>query len=310
MKKMKKIFALLIAMVMVLGMSTAVFAQTVGTATTGTGSITISNASKGETYAVYKLFDASVTGTEDGSVRYTGTIPESLSTYFTADSAGNISATAAAKTSDGSLTEAAITALTSWADNQTATASVTSDGTELTFAGLAYGYYVVTTTQGDTAISVDTTNPNASIIDKNTTPPVNQLTKTVDSDDEVVSIGDTVTYTVTFKTANYDGEDQIDKYVIEDTLPSFLSNVTVDSLKIIEVEADEDKGIEEQSTTLTVTAFTNKKIEIAWAQDGQNLYKNGSTIQLVYSAKVTSDVAAGNVETNANMKFKSNTTRR
>lgn len=52
---MKKIFALLIAMVMVLGMSTSVFAQTIGSAAAGTGSITVTNAAKGVDYKVYKL---------------------------------------------------------------------------------------------------------------------------------------------------------------------------------------------------------------------------------------------------------------
>ena len=58
MKKMKKIFALLIAMIMVLGMSTMVFAQDIGgTQADGKGQIKISNAAKGETYTIYKLFD-------------------------------------------------------------------------------------------------------------------------------------------------------------------------------------------------------------------------------------------------------------
>ena len=58
-------------------------AQTVGTATDGTGSITINNAAKGETYGVMKLFDATVG--EGGAISYTGTIPDSLSAFFTKD---------------------------------------------------------------------------------------------------------------------------------------------------------------------------------------------------------------------------------
>ena len=94
MKNMNKLFALLMAIVMLLGLSTVALAQTNGTAADGKGNITISNAAKGETYAVYKLFDA--TNSADGkSIAYMGTIPESLSAYFAADSAGNITATAA-----------------------------------------------------------------------------------------------------------------------------------------------------------------------------------------------------------------------
>ena len=62
MKNFKKMMALALAMVMVLAMGVTVFAQTVGTAADGKGSITIENAAKGETYGVVKLFDATLTG--------------------------------------------------------------------------------------------------------------------------------------------------------------------------------------------------------------------------------------------------------
>lgn len=307
MKKMKKIFALVIAMVMVLGMSTMVFAQEKAyTGTDGDGAtITISNASKGETYKIAKLFDATVsvaqTVGESNSIAYTGTIPDALSAYFTKDSAGNISAV-----SDLNLTDTTVqNALKTWAEANV-TDSVVSDGSELQFTGLPYGYYIITTTQGNTLLTVDSTKPNATVIDKNTTPPVNNLTKSVDEKDKVVSIGDIVTYTVTFATANYDVEDQIDKYVISDTLPDFLSDVKVTSLKVIEStgvandpETEEDESKKE--TSLNVTAFTNKEITITWATNGQNLYKNGATIELVYTAKVTDKIAAGDVATNKNI---------
>jgi len=298
MKTMKKIYALLIAVVMVFGMSTSVFAQTVGTAADGKGSITISNASKGETYAVYKLFDAtnSVAQTEgeSNSIAYTGTIPDSLATYFVADDAGNITATDAAKNGD-SLSDDAIAALTAWAKTQTATASVVSDGSELTFTGLDYGYYVVTTTQGETAISVDSTKPNATIIDKNTTPPVGNPTKKADDTD--VYIGQTVTYTVSFGTANYDeNAKQIIQYEIADTLPTYLTDVTVTSIKVIESAAKEDDPATEEDetaaevstdlTSLGADFATAKKITIPWVSEGTNLYKNGSTIEITYTAKV------------------------
>ncbi len=301
MKKMKSFFALLIAMVMVLGMSTSVFAQTVGTAADGKGNITISNASKGETYAVYKLFDATNSATqtngESNSIAYTGTIPDSLSAYFTADAAGNITATDAAKNGD-SLSDAAIAALKAWAATQTATASVVSDGTELTFAGLDYGYYVVTTTQGETAISVDSTKPNATIIDKNTTPPISNPTKT--ADDKDVFIGQTVTYTVKFGTANFDGTKQIISYTVKDT-PATGSLEDINVTSII-VDDDGDTTTTTDQTTLTVQQFANNQITIPWASgnatDGySSLYKNGATLIITYTAKVAATAAvdgAGN----------------
>lgn len=296
MKKMSKMFTLLIAVVMVLGMSTAVFAQTVPDGSTqqdGKGQITVSNAAKGEKYKVIKLFDASVTGTEGGSVRYTGDIPDALSAYFEKDEAGNIHATAAAGSGD-SMSADLKAALKEWAGS--AADGVESDGSTLYFNNLDYGYYVVCTTQGEALVSVNTTNPIVSVIDKNTTIPVTGLGKKVDQVDEIVSIGDTVNYTITFGTANYDGENQITKYEISDTLPDFLEDVVVDSIIV-----DDDGNAETTNDQHDVTAqFSNKKITLTWAENGQNLYKNGAKITIKYHATVGDAIEAGNVDTNAN----------
>lgn len=285
MKIMKKIFALLIVMVMVLGMSTAVFAQTVpenSTQQDGKGQITVSNASKGEKYKVVKLFDASVTGTEGGSVRYTGDIPEALSDFFTKDSAGNISATAAAGSGD-SMSDELKAALKTWAGS--ADDGVVSDGSTLYFNNLDYGYYVVCTTQGEALVSVNTTNPTVAVIDKNTTPPVSNPTKKADDTD--VYVGQTVTYTVSFGTANYDDNaKQIIQYEIADTLPAYLTNVTVTSIQVIESE-----DAKTDLTSLGANFATAKKITIPWAQNGTNLYKNGATIEIKYTAKVGDQAA-------------------
>ena len=143
MKHARKLTSLLLALVMVFALATTVFAQDV-TVTGGTGSITIFNAAKGETYTIYKLFDATVSA--DGkSIAYTGTIPESLNTYFAADVNGYISATADAKNGEN-MSDGLKAALKAWTTTATATATAESDGSALKFKELAYGYYVVTTT--------------------------------------------------------------------------------------------------------------------------------------------------------------------
>ena len=296
MKHARKLASLLLALVMVFALATTVFAQDV-TVTGGTGSITISNAAKGETYAIYKLFDATVSA-DHTSIAYTGTIPESLKPYFTADANDYISATDLAKTGEN-MSDGLKAALKTWAEGETKTAEATSDGSALKFNGLAYGYYVVTTTQGEQAISVDSTMPNVTIVDKNSSTP-KDLSKTASSND--VSIGDTVTYTVSFKTSNYYGAGkeakEIVSYTIEDTLPEFLSNVTVTS---IIVDNDGKSDTTEDQTNVTAQFNNNKKIVIDWYDEANNkfLYNNGATVTIIYTAVVTEKAAIdGNGNTN------------
>ena len=281
MKSTRKLASLLLALVMVFALATTAFAQDV-TVTGGTGSITISNAAKGETYAIYKLFDATVSA--DGkSIAYTGEIPESLKTYFAADANGYISATHAAK--DGAnMSEGLRTALKAWTATARATSAAESDGSALNFKELAYGYYVVTTTQGEQVISVDSTMPNVNIVDKNSSTP-KDLRKTADVDD--VSIGDTVTYTVRFKTSNYYGAGaeakEIVSYTIVDTLPDLLSDVTVTSI-IVDNDGDDTTTNDQDPVT---AQFADKKINIKWYDNNQFLYNNGATVTITYTAKVT-----------------------
>ena len=295
MKRARKLGSLLLALVMVFALAVTAFAQDV-TVTGGTGSITISNAAKGETYTIYKLFDATVNA-DGSSIAYTGTIPESLKAYFSADTNDYISATSAAKDGEN-MSEGLKTALKAWTATATAAATATSDGSALNFKELAYGYYVVTTTQGDQVISVDSTMPNVTIVDKNSSTP-KDLSKTASSND--VSIGDTVTYTVSFKTSNYYGAGteakEIVSYTIEDTLPEFLSNVTVTS---IIVDNDGSDTTTNDRTTVT-DQFADKKIVIDWYDEANNqfLYDNGATVTITYTAVVTDKAAIdGNGNTN------------
>ena len=283
MKHARKLTSLLLALVMVFALATTAFAQD-ETVTGGNGSITISNAAKGETYTIYKLFDATVSA-DNTSIAYTGEIPESLKTYFTADKNGYISATPEAKEGEN-MSEGLKTALKAWTETATVTAKATSDGSALNFNGLAYGYYVVTTTQGNQVISVDSTMPDVTIVDKNSSAP-KDLTKTASEDD--VYIGDTVTYTVRFKTSNYYGAGkdakEILSYTIEDTLPAFLSDVNVTS--IIVDNDGKDTTTNDQATV--TTQFTDKKIVIDWYDEAGNkfLYNNGATVTITYTAVVT-----------------------
>ena len=163
MKKMKKFFALLIAMVMVLGMSTSVFAA-------GDGSITIQNTVKGKTYTVYKVFDATYSGdkvayTYDGSNAAFLTALQDDSSPFTvtANTANNYNVAL----KNGKSPADVSTFLKTQQDNLgNAVKTVTGDGKTQTINGLDYGYYYITTTTG-TTVTIDSAIPSATVIDKN-----------------------------------------------------------------------------------------------------------------------------------------------
>ena len=292
MKNVRKTFAFAMALFMALAIAVPAIAQTVGTAAEGKGSITINNAANGETYSVVKIFGATLSADNKG-IAYTGDIPADLNAYFEKDSTGNIFKKSGVADND------LLNAVQAYAKKQTATASETSDGSSLTFQGLDYGYYAVISTQGAT-VTVDSTTPNVTINDKNTK--TVSVEKTVEN--QSYSIGDTINYTATVTTANYvspenanpDGSDarQVVEYVVTDTLPEFLSNVSVDSIKIM------DKTGKKELANVTAQ-FENKSLTIAWADDQntnpvtyKSKYENGAQIVVKYHGTLT---ATANINT-------------
>ena len=63
MKMLKKVGMVVLALAFSMAFGATAFAQDVASGAGGNASITVNNASKGETYSVYKLFYATVTGT-------------------------------------------------------------------------------------------------------------------------------------------------------------------------------------------------------------------------------------------------------
>jgi LPXTG-motif cell wall-anchored protein len=192
MKKMKKIFALLIAMVMVLGMSTMAFAEDAPT----TGTITINNATQktntgeAESYTAYRIFDANPSGDgNDASAptnTYTGTVGYTAdeTQYNALKGSGLFDFAGSAAPYSVTLKEGKDAAdVSAWfnTNKNTLATALASYATTLTFkagsqdgngkavaeaTGLKFGYYFVTSTTGS-VVSIDTTNYNVVIEDKN-----------------------------------------------------------------------------------------------------------------------------------------------
>ena len=281
MKKMKKIFALLIAMVMVLGMSTMVFAA-------GTGSITITppdgvDTTQTITYKIYKVFDADGNGSAISYKLVSGktTAPAG----FTVDTAGNVTYAGTAGATE--LTQADIDAIAAYVANDDPVATVTSTGGAAAVAeNLPNGYYYITTTTG-TVVTIDSTNPSAQVEDKNIVPGVDKTITGASSLDEdgkkaLAQVGTVVDYKAEITV----GKGQ-KGYVFKDTMGTGLTYVA-NSLTVAGMTADTDYTLEVSGQNITVT-FKDDAIK-GLAQD--------SKITVTYQATVTSDALTVNAAKN------------
>ena len=281
MKKMKKLFAMLIAMVMVLGMSMSVFAA-------GTGSITITPPDNVDetatiTYKVYKVFDADGNGTNISYKLVDGktTVPAG----FKVDSAGNVEYAGGDSVTE--LTEADIAAIAAYVKDDAPVATVTSTGgADAVATNLPNGYYYITTTTG-TVVTIDSTNPNAEVEDKNIVPGVDKtITGASSFDDDGKKALAQVGTEVEFKAEITVGKGQ-KGYVFKDTMGTGLSYVA-DSLAVAGMTADTDY-------TLTVSG---QNITVTFEDDAVKDLEQDSKITITYKATVTSDALSVNAAKN------------
>lgn len=280
MKKMKKLASIALALVMTLALALPAFAAD------GEGTITITNAAKGATYEFYQLFTATVNDADktegaDG-IAYKGDIPKSLEAYFQKDAYGQV------QVREDVDESAMFAALKTWAEDATAYKTVpNTDGGALTVT-VPYGYYVImSNVGGGSAITVDSTNPKATVTDKNTTttPVWPDNGKTVNG--TVFAMGTTATYTVTLKTVNWvpgansgDAAVKVTEYTISDDFADgALTNVNVSSIKIGNEEPITGEGAQ----------FVNGTITLPWVDvaTGESLHENGVDIVITYTATVS-----------------------
>ena len=301
MKQIKKMMALALAMVMVLAMSLPVFAttQTVGT---GNGSITVSNAEVDASYSLYKLFDATVA--TDGSIAYSLPAGKDVSsdtffnTYFEIKN-GNVIA-------KDTFTEDVLKgdAFKTWAPTFGTQVGTTVKATEseIKFDKIPFGYYYVTSTLG-TVLTVDSANPNATVVDKNQT--VSFDKNIVDDPENPVKVNEAglnedIDFDITVTSKNYDGADKVFKYVVYDTMdPGFsLTGAPVVKVGAATLTADDytityKKG---GAATTTVTEADYFEITIPWTTDGtkagDHLYDANAKINVTYTAKLDPAKAA------------------
>ena len=227
---MKKFLSILLALTLVLSLGITAFA------TEDTGSITITNATIGNSYSLYKIFDATYSTDANGNaeaVSYSITTENQFfsylfgedgtaaNTYFTYDAV-----TGAVTRKDGTQNSDIIGYLTDMVRSEenafTAVETKIADDEIVVFGELPYGYYLIDKGNG-AAVTIDSNTPDVQVIDKNQIPGTDFSKKIWDEENQEwvvnssASIGDIITFKVEFDATNYDGEKQIKYYTVSDT---------------------------------------------------------------------------------------------
>ena len=309
MNKLKSLFMTVLAVLAMVLPSTFASAQEVDTNAGGTGKITVRNASQSQTYELYKLFDATITA--DGSgISYklpSGKTAANFGgdTWFDVDSKGNITAKPNA---DVSTPEFA-----TWAKSfGTKVKSATATDNTLVFTNLTFGYYFVTSSLG-AVLTVDSTTPNATVIDKNTTNPTipdstngggkKIISNGATTSETTAKIGDTVNFQIKFNATNYLTKDrqttQIVSYTITDTPTALVIDQNSVNVKVdgVDITAKISK---------TFDAAGNMNLVLTWADAAANnktIYNSPAEVIITYSAVVTKDAKEGEATNTATIGY-------
>ena len=285
-KAMKKLMAALLAVAMVCAMAIPAFAA----GGTTTGSITIDNAVKGETYTIYKMFKLNSFDTDanDGAGNYSYTVVPAWEDFFKDGAAGNSYITlenghptwVGAENAD-TYKQFAKAAL-AYANQKgiSATKTEKANSNTVKFDNLDLGYYLVDTSLG-ALCGLDTTKPDATINEKNEVPDIDK--KVADSEgnwvtENTAKIGDTVNYkvTITVQTAN-------NRYVLHDTMSDGLT-FNKDSVKVTVNNAVVDAT--NHYTLVTEGLTDGETFNIKFEDSYIATLDAGTKIEVTYSAVV------------------------
>lgn len=301
--------SMLAMLVMVLPSSVA-SAQTVDTQAGGTGTITIRNASQSQTYTVYKLFEATVTADGTG-ISYkvpTGKTLPADNPYFAVDSKGNVTAKEGATVSSE--------AFATWAKSfGTKVKEAEATDNTLVFTNLTFGYYFVTSSLG-AVLTVDSTTPNATVIDKNTTNPTipdsnNGGGKKIVAGDKTTTstttakIGDTVPFQFKFNATNFVTANGVTKQIKSYTITDTPTALTINQDTVV-VKVGTKTLVKDQDYTVSFDNIGKMTVVLTWIKgDKSTIYNSPIEVNVTYSAVVTKDAKEGQATNTATLGYNS-----
>ena len=322
---MKKAFALILTLALVMSLSITAFAAPTN------GTITIQNP-QAVTYGAYRLLVLDSQSGDNYSYKANPTYKAFLDTICLKDAAYK----------DGEVTEAAkalikidaagyVTPMyngaeltstdgTAWAkevgklfkayidaNDTAAEKTVTSDGKTAVFTDMAPGYYYISTNVGSLVSLGSVNGPSATIEEKNVNPTITK--KVIESDSPVdansAASSEVLTFVVTI-----DVKEGAENYIVEDTLGGGLGAVDPDAVKV-EYAADSTFADVPAANTANASKINwkasydsaSRKLTVAF--DNEYLATlTGGKLQITYTSLLTAsegntDAVTGNVNTAA-----------
>ena len=309
MKIIKKVAAIMLSVMMVLGMCSVVGAAGTGT-TSGTsadkGKITIENPIQGQTYTIYQIlelesFSDKTTEPNTGNYAYkvaTGWdefLTNSAykgSTYLEKGTDGYVTIKSSAPSNFADLAKSALQYVKNHPETSFTTYNKIPDATgKVEFTDLSLGYYLVDSTAG-ALCSLNTTDTEITIREKNSAP--SAVKKIVEDtglkDSNTASIGDTIKFQTTIT-----AQPGAQNYVLHDKMDAGLTFNGIESVKVgkNELSTTTDYAVEKSTgdgCTFHIT-FTPTYCESITAT---------TTIIVTYSATLNENAEVGPTKENKN----------
>ena len=280
MKHMKKLASVLLTLVMALVLTVPAFAAQEGTLTGG--SITINDAVPEQIYNAYQLLYLESYNKDAGAYAYKANSAwenwlKTQTSYVSFDTQGYVTWVEGADAAAfAELAQAEAVKMTA---DATATASAAAEGSTYStvkFKNLKLGYYLVDTTLG-TLCSLDTTNPDAVVEEKNEAP---TNVKTVEEDStgnygkkNDADIGQTVNFKSTI-TAQAGAEN----YVFHDTMSAGLTYTGVTGITL------NSSAVDVSNYTVTAPAADGDTFDVTFTQAFCDTLKANDQIVISYTA--------------------------
>ena len=286
------------------------------------GSITVSNTTKDKEYKLYKVFDATYSGS---NVAYTYTAKgendaflaalQAETSPFTVVSNGSsynvvrkkdtkddavidfIEANGPARNEDGTWTTGNFGA---------AVATLTGNGGSIKFENLDYGYYYITSSLG-AFVTIDSALKDATVIDKNQGSTLDKQEKVANGTweyqgafDETATVptakvGDKVEYRLVGTLTKFVGEEEVDHFTFTDTMTTGLTRNEDVVVKLNNADVTANVSVTTQGQTLTIVV--PKTV----------LTESSMTYEITYSAVINENaVVTTEQENDADLKYNDN----